>query len=261
SPALFPISMFTSSSSSPTPPNKTWKQQLESTRVRAQTSLGPISDAWSRTPDAAKLGLAMVGGSLITFGGIRVYKGFFKRIRNSEQVSSSDFEKKRWIKGVVTSVGDADNFRLYHTPGFGWNWPLKFRRVPSSAKDLKEETLHIRMMGIDAPEAAHFGKPAQPYAEEALEWLRNAVLGKRVPLRWQPLWLNRGFHSDIAVCPSICLKLDGRPFTNKATQNMANGEKTTYYRWKRPHSKPSSECGNEVPKAKPLQSINGDTPG
>lgn len=30
------------------------------------------------------------------------------------------------------SVGDADNFRLYHTPGIGWRWPLKFRTVPST---------------------------------------------------------------------------------------------------------------------------------
>ena len=29
------------------------------------------------------------------------------------------------------SVGDADNFRLYHTPGFGWRGLLKFRHVPT----------------------------------------------------------------------------------------------------------------------------------
>lgn len=32
------------------------------------------------------------------------------------------------------SVGDSDNFRIYHTPGIGWRWPLKFRRIPSTAK-------------------------------------------------------------------------------------------------------------------------------
>jgi hypothetical protein len=31
-------------------------------------------------------------------------------------------------------VGDADNFRLYHTPGIGWRWPLKFRRIPDTMK-------------------------------------------------------------------------------------------------------------------------------
>ncbi|KAI6020514.1 hypothetical protein EDC04DRAFT_2738026, partial [Pisolithus marmoratus] len=54
-------------------------------------------------------------------------------------------------------MGDADNFRSYHTPGIGWRW---FRRVPTLAKDLKDQTIHIRIAGIDAPEGGHFGRPA-----------------------------------------------------------------------------------------------------
>lgn len=27
-------------------------------------------------------------------------------------------------------VGDSDNFRLYHTPGIGWFWPLRALRMP-----------------------------------------------------------------------------------------------------------------------------------
>lgn len=38
----------------------------------------------------------------------------------------------------------------------------------------------IRIAGIDAPEGAHFGRPAQPYSKEALEWLRSYILNKRV---------------------------------------------------------------------------------
>jgi hypothetical protein len=34
-------------------------------------------------------------------------------------------------------VGDADNFRLYHTPGFGWRGPFKFRHVPTNQKGAK----------------------------------------------------------------------------------------------------------------------------
>ena len=33
---------------------------------------------------------------------------------------------------ALRSVGDADNFRLYHTPGIGWRWPLKFRTIPTT---------------------------------------------------------------------------------------------------------------------------------
>jgi len=80
----------------------------------------------------------------------------------------------------VTSVGDADNFRLYHTPGFGWRGPLRFRHVPPTHRELKEKTIHIRMAGIDAPEGSHFGRPAQPYADDALAWLKNTIGGRRI---------------------------------------------------------------------------------
>lgn len=44
----------------------------------------------------------------------------------------------------------------------------------------------MRIAGIDAPELAHFGKPAQPYGEEALVELKSLVEGQRAriwPLR------------------------------------------------------------------------------
>ena len=40
--------------------------------------------------------------------------------------------------------------------------------------------IHVRLAGIDAPELAHFGRPSQPYAQEALDWLTAYVLGRRV---------------------------------------------------------------------------------
>ena len=40
--------------------------------------------------------------------------------------------------------------------------------------------IHVRLAGIDAPEAAHFGRPAQPFSKEALDWLTTYVLGRRV---------------------------------------------------------------------------------
>lgn len=120
-------------------------------------------------------------GSATAMSGILVYKRFGRRIRNSEWVTPKLLTRKRWLKGVVTSVGDADNFRFFHTPALGgYSWPLKVRRIPTLSKDLKNETLHIRIAGVDAPEAGHFGKPAQPYAAESLAWLRKRILGKKV---------------------------------------------------------------------------------
>lgn len=67
---------------------------------------------------------------------------------------------------------------------------MKFRSVPTSTKgiqwtswltaELKDETLSIRIAGVDAPELAHFGNPAQPHARESLKWLTKTVEGKRV---------------------------------------------------------------------------------
>lgn len=102
-----------------------------------------------------------------------IYVRFFKRLRSVEDVRTSRLGG-RWIKGVVTSVGDADNFRLWHTPY------LHRQVIPSTRAALKDETLHIRLAGVDAPEMAHFGNPAQPFSDEASEWLTKTVMGKKL---------------------------------------------------------------------------------
>lgn len=119
-------------------------------------------------------------GSISTLGATFVYRRYFRRLRTAEWVTPDVLQQKRWVRGVVTSVGDADNFRLYHTPGFGWRWPLKFRRVPTLSKELKEQTIHVRIAGVDAPEGSHFGRQAQPYAVEALAWLKGTIEGRIV---------------------------------------------------------------------------------
>lgn len=40
--------------------------------------------------------------------------------------------------------------------------------------------IHIRLAGIDAPELAHFGRPEQPHAREALDFLSSYLLHRRV---------------------------------------------------------------------------------
>ncbi|KAJ7844417.1 hypothetical protein B0H14DRAFT_2776886 [Mycena olivaceomarginata] len=148
-------------------------EEIQGLISRAQTNLNAIP-----IPVLALSAFAL--GSITTVSGTFVYRRYFRRLQNGDWVTPDVFAKKRWVKGMVTSVGDSDNFRFYHMPGFGWRWPLKFRMVPSVAKDLKDKTLHIRIAGVDAPEAAHFGKPAQPYSEESLAWLRQEILGKTV---------------------------------------------------------------------------------
>ncbi|KAA8917825.1 hypothetical protein TRICI_000027 [Trichomonascus ciferrii] len=114
-------------------------------------------------------------------GGFYLYRMYFRRIPNSRRIPDYFFKRRKMV-GRVTSVGDADNFHFYHTPGgvfAGWGW---LRHAPVNKRGLGDQTIHVRLCGVDAPEGAHFGKPAQKWSGEALQWLRGTLLGKRVVL-------------------------------------------------------------------------------
>jgi len=113
-----------------------------------------------------------------------LYHRRLRRIPTVAQLPPSAISSHHSLFGTAVSVGDADNFRLFHTPGgrlLGWGW---LRSIPTSRKELaKAGTIHVRLAGVDAPEGAHFGNPAQPYAEEAQNWLTNYVLGRRLRVK------------------------------------------------------------------------------
>jgi endonuclease YncB( thermonuclease family) len=125
--------------------------------------------------------LAAGGLTFLALTGFRFYRSYLRRIPQATDIRPA-FLRKRSVFGRVTSVGDGDNFRLYHTPGgmlTGWGW-LPWRRVPSERKALKDQTIHVRLAGIDAPELPHFGRPEQPYAKEAFQWLTDYLGTRRV---------------------------------------------------------------------------------
>ncbi|KAL6924734.1 hypothetical protein FSST1_002008 [Fusarium sambucinum] len=133
--------------------------------------------------DAAQAWAPVVLFPLAGMAALQLYANYLRRIPGSAYVRPNFF-RNRSIYGRVTSVGDGDNFHLFHTPGgrsLGWGW---LRRIPEARKDLKDRTaeskIPIRIAGVDAPECAHFGKPAQPYSAEALAWLRNYLLKRNV---------------------------------------------------------------------------------
>ncbi|GMM46259.1 Lcl3 protein [Pichia kluyveri] len=131
-----------------------------------------------------------LGTSVTIIGGYSLYHRYFRRIKRAIEIPSYYF-RKRFIYGKVTSVGDGDNFHLYHLPGgflSGWGW---LRKVPeiNRFKELKGETIAVRICGADAPERAHFGRPAQPFSEEALIWLRQYILGRWLYIK--PLHLDQ----------------------------------------------------------------------
>jgi hypothetical protein len=84
---------------------------------------------------------------LLTSGillGVRLHRSYLRRIPDAPSISPS-WLRRRTIFGKVTSVGDGDNFRIYHTPGgrlAGWGW-LPWKRVPTTKKELKDKTVRL----------------------------------------------------------------------------------------------------------------------
>ena len=72
----------------------------------------------------------------------RFHRSYLRRIPQAASIQPN-FWRKRSLFGRVTSVGDGDNFRMFHTPGgrlAGWGW-LPGRRVPERREDLKDRTV------------------------------------------------------------------------------------------------------------------------
>ncbi|KAF9434817.1 putative endonuclease lcl3 [Entomortierella beljakovae] len=142
-----------------------------------------ISDTLDKIPESVRPYVITSTVFGLGIGVFVLYKSKLRRIPTTDYLTPSSLQGKRILKGRVTSVGDSDNFRFYHTPGgvlAGWGW---LRHVPKDSKELKNQTLHIRVAGVDAPEGAHFGMPSQPFSKESLEWLRGELVGKTVLIK------------------------------------------------------------------------------
>ena len=77
-----------------------------------------------------------------TVAGVRLYKTYLGRIPTVNHIKPRYYRRKG-IFGQVTSVGDADNFRLFHTPGgriAGWGI-LPWKKVPTKREDLVRQTV------------------------------------------------------------------------------------------------------------------------
>lgn len=77
-----------------------------------------------------------------SLGLFKFYKSYLRRIPQAINIGPG-FLGRRSLVGKVTSVGDGDNFRLYHTPGgrlAGWSW-FPGRQVPTDKKALKDQTV------------------------------------------------------------------------------------------------------------------------
>jgi hypothetical protein len=84
--------------------------------------------------------------STVTLLGLaRFYRRRLKRVPTAGHIEPGAY-RSRTLLGRVTSVGDGDNFHLFHTPGgrlAGWGW---LRRVPSSRAHLKNQTVGVSLL-------------------------------------------------------------------------------------------------------------------
>ena len=65
---------------------------------------------------------------------------------------------------------------------FAHSWSERTKRLswrPSRRKSFSytsENTIGVRLAGVDAPECSHFGAVGQPYGPEALQWLKKLAI-------------------------------------------------------------------------------------
>ena len=79
-----------------------------------------------------------------------------------------------FLRGRVLSVSDGDTIRFRHTPSIFFQ-----KSTLQKGEKLSEVTLPIRICTIDTPETAKFGKPSQPFGEEAKNYL-NDMIGDKI---------------------------------------------------------------------------------
>lgn len=160
-----------------------------------------------------------------TLAALKFYTFFLRRIPQATYIHPSALNGKRSIFGYVSSVGDGDTFRLYHTPGgrlLGWGW-LPGRRVQDfERKDFKDQTIAVRLAGIDAPELAHFGKPAQEYGKQACEGLQELIAGRFVRAR---LWRQDQYQRVVA---SVVVRRWGVVARDVGYDMLRRGHATVY---------------------------------
>ncbi|KAL9617963.1 MAG: hypothetical protein Q9160_007268 [Pyrenula sp. 1 TL-2023] len=195
-PRLWPFTSKSSSNNENHSSKNATSSILSTITSQSPSSLQHSPQNFTFTP--TQTGLLILLISTLSISTYRLRRYYFRHHPNASSLSPTFYSRRRSLPGLVTTVGDGDNFRLYHTPGgrlVGYQWLRARLRsennvgylrkwIWSSRKTEKrlkaDETIHVRLAGVDAPELGHWGNPAQPGSKEALEWLKGFVLGRRV---------------------------------------------------------------------------------
>lgn len=96
------------------------------------------------------------------------------RYNTANDIPVKNFRTHKVIYGKTVKVIDGDTIRIRHLPFY----PL-WRDGTDYDGLLSENTISVRVYGVDAPEIAKFGNPSMPRAEEARDYTEKLV-GQKV---------------------------------------------------------------------------------
>jgi len=119
-------------------------QTLDATKTSLQRQAHEVVHSNSNAFTQPQTIIATVILTTASLGLFRFYKSYLQRIPQAININPGYF-RRRSLVGKVTSVGDGDNFRIYHTPGgrlAGWGW-FPGRRIPTDKKELKDQTVSV----------------------------------------------------------------------------------------------------------------------
>jgi endonuclease YncB( thermonuclease family) len=162
---------------SPSKDNHGWdesiqRQHLNNQMLRLPVAVQNFGLSWS-SPQLVTLSAC----SLAAFGlgvglGRKVSSMItFPRITSAHMLQDHQIgPQSSYLKGRVVNVTDGDTFRFYHQPTWFHS------STPKSDTKLSDQTIAIRVCTIDTPEVAKFGKPSQPFGDDAKALLQQHLL-------------------------------------------------------------------------------------
>lgn len=113
------------------------------------------------------------------------FPSFFQPIQfqTVDDVPRNYFDTHQSIYALVERVIDGDTLRVRHIPGYRPWWFRSQTPQPLQKRGIADETLSIRIYGVDCPEIGkNKRETSQPFAEQAKDFTSDLVLHQMVKI-------------------------------------------------------------------------------
>jgi len=143
---------------------------------------------------------------------------FFKQYSIADDIPKSIIKNHGTISGKVVKVIDGDTIRIRH-------YPLHpFIESNSYSGPIYQNTISVRVYGVDAPELGKRGNSSMPLAEEARDWAKNLVDGKIVKVKL----LRKDQYGRVVAKVSVRRTIPFLPRTDLSMELAKKGYATLY---------------------------------